>query len=98
MDALLKYPFHQKNANGFIFNVAGLGVVAQYDEPGHMINMLDDSDFGINVSFCGGRKLESPEKNSQSQIEINQSQPMYQPWIKPGMELWKVQMMTSAPT
>ena len=44
--------------------------------------MHDDSDFGVKVDFCGGRKTEELGEKLWSQIEINKSQPMYEPMIE----------------
>ena len=46
--------------------------------------------------FVEGGKLENPEKSPRSQIEINQSQPTYEPRIEPGSQLWEAWMMISA--
>ena len=66
-----------------VINVAALGVVTKSPEP--EINTLDDADFGgKNDFFVEGGKPKDLEKNPRSQIEINQSQPMYEPRIEPG--------------
>ena len=43
-------------------------------------------------------KPKDPEKNPRSQIEINQSQRMYEPWLEPESQWWEARMMTIAPT
>ena len=51
----------------FFFNVVVLGVVTQSPKQRLVINMLDGTDFGVKVYFCGGRKTgESKEKPSES--------------------------------
>ena len=37
------------------------------------LKLLDSSDLGVKVEFAEGGKPEYPEKNPQSQIEINKS-------------------------
>ena len=48
--------------------------------------------------FAEGGKPGNPAKNTRSQIEINQSQPTYEPRIEPGSQWWEARMMTAAPT
>ena len=48
--------------------------------------------------FVEEGKPKDSEKNPRSQIEINQSQPTYEPWLEPGLQWWEARMMTSAPT
>ena len=45
--------------------------------------------------FAEGGKPESLEKSPRSQIEINQSQPTYEPWIESRSQWWEARMMTS---
>ena len=58
-----------------------------------MIKTLDDSDFGGKIDCCGGRKTGESGEKTQSQIEINQSQPMYEPRIEPRSLWWDARMM-----
>ena len=78
----------KKYGNG-LFNIDELGVVIQSLKQRLIINMPDDTDFGMKVDFCGGRK---------TGIEINQTQPTYEPRIEPGSQWWEVRMVTSAST
>ena len=52
---------------------------------------LDDTDFGVKVDFCGGRKtgLRTRRKTPRSQIEINQSQPAHEPRIELRPQCWE---------
>ena len=68
-----------------VINVAALGVVTKSPSQRHVINTLDDADFGGKADFfVEGGKPKDLEKSPQSQIEINQSQPTYEPRIEPG--------------
>ena len=42
--------------------------------------MLEGSVLGVKVEFAEGGKLEYPEKNPWSQIEIDKSQPTCEAW------------------
>ena len=50
------------NVNG-LFNVATWGVLPSLSSQRHVINALDDTDFGRKVDFCGGRKTGEPGEN-----------------------------------
>ena len=76
-----------------------LEVVNQSPEPERRTgNVLDNTDFGGKVDFCGGRKTEGP---GEKPLESDWDQPItapYEPWLEPGLQWWEARMMTSAPT
>ena len=83
----------QRNARSSC--VAALGVVTQSPE---LEARHQDTGLGAKVDFCAKRRPENLEKNPRSQIEINQSQPMYtESGIEPGWQWWEAGMMTPAP-
>ena len=51
-----------------------------------------------NLIFAEGGKPKNPEKKPGSQIEINQSQPTYEPRIEPRSQWWEARTMTTTPT
>ena len=65
--------------------------------------MLDDAALDVKVDFFvegekTNKQTNNPEKNPRSQIEINQSQPMYEPRIESGLQCWETGMMATEPT
>ncbi|KAL9954342.1 hypothetical protein ACROYT_G041866 [Oculina patagonica] len=57
-------------------------------------------EFG-RVDFCGGKKLENPEKNPQSKAENEQQTlPTYdaKSWNRTGANWWEARTLTTAPS
>ena len=76
--------------------VSALGVVTQSPAPEARDQYARRHRFWRESwFFAEGGKPESLEKSPRSQIEINQSQPTYEPWIESRSQWWEARMMTS---
>ena len=87
----------QKSANVLFINIIMLGNVrSSYPVSPAMCSATQI--LAGKLIFVEGGKPKDLEKNPRSQIEINQSQPTYEPRIEPESQWWEARMMTIAPT